>query len=301
MTVSPMPGPRTASSSPAVSRTVRLMHNSTPNPTSARTGPSVIRPWLGLSPTSPQHDAGMRMLPPPSDALANGTIPTATAAAAPPLDPPGVRCSAHGLRVAPQATGWVVGRLPISGLLVRPAMTSPAALNRATSVVSAASTLPACFSAWLPFDRVWPAKLAYRSLSRNGTPRNGPAGRSGSAATDRAWSNHSMTTALTAGFDCSIRSIAASNSSPGVTSPLATSAAWSVASIHRVWSARPLMAPVVPRPIPPLAGARRRGSGHLPRDDRQSGLQHVGTMDKFTGDGIMVAGNLGRHGRQVAG
>jgi hypothetical protein len=93
-------------------------------------------------------------------AWANGTIPTATAAAGPPLDPPGVRSSAHGLRVAPQASGCVVVRLPISGVFVRPAITSPAALNRATSVVSAASILPASFSALLPFDRVWPAKLA---------------------------------------------------------------------------------------------------------------------------------------------
>ena len=110
-----------------MSRTVRLTHSSTPSPASARAGPTVIRPWLGLSPTSPQHDAGMRMLPPPSEALANGIIPAATAAAAPPLDPPGVRSSAHGLRVGPQATGCAVGRLPISELFVRPAMTSPAA------------------------------------------------------------------------------------------------------------------------------------------------------------------------------
>src|SRR6201999_128701 len=114
----------------------RLSPSSTPRPTSARSGPTVIRPWLGLSPTSPQHDAGMRMLPPPSEAFANGTIPAATAAAAPPLDPPGVRAKSHGLRVAPHATGCVVGRLPISELFVRPAMTRPAALNRATSVLS---------------------------------------------------------------------------------------------------------------------------------------------------------------------
>ncbi len=114
----------------------------------------MILPWLGLSPTSPQHDAGILMLPPPSEALANATMPAATAAAAPPLDPPGVRSSAHGLRVAPQATGWVVGRVPSSGLLVRPAITRPAALNRATSVVSAVSSLAASFSAALPLDRV---------------------------------------------------------------------------------------------------------------------------------------------------
>ena len=33
--------------------------------------------------------AGMRMDPPPSDVLAQGTMPEATAAADPPLDPPG--------------------------------------------------------------------------------------------------------------------------------------------------------------------------------------------------------------------
>ena len=43
----------------------------------------------------------------------------------------------HGLRVGPHASGSVVGRLPNSGLLVRPAVTNPAALNRDTSVVSA--------------------------------------------------------------------------------------------------------------------------------------------------------------------
>src|SRR6185312_12009859 len=46
---------------------------------------------------------------PPSLAWAKGTIPDATAAAAPPLDPPGVRVVSHGLWVAPHATGSVVG------------------------------------------------------------------------------------------------------------------------------------------------------------------------------------------------
>src|SRR6201999_1210008 len=135
----------------------RLSPSSTPRPTSARSGPTVIRPWLGLSPTSPQHEAGMRILPPPSEAWANGTIPAATAAAAPPLDPPDVRSRAQGLRVGPQASGCAVGRLPISEVFVRPAMPSPADLNRATSVVSAASILPASLSATLPFDSVCPA------------------------------------------------------------------------------------------------------------------------------------------------
>jgi hypothetical protein len=43
----------------------------------------------------------MRMEPPPSLALATGTMPLATAAAAPPLDPPAVNDVFQGLRVGP--------------------------------------------------------------------------------------------------------------------------------------------------------------------------------------------------------
>jgi hypothetical protein len=47
-----------------------------------------IRPRPGLSPTSPQAAAGMRMEPPPSLACAMGTTPAATRAAAPPEEAP---------------------------------------------------------------------------------------------------------------------------------------------------------------------------------------------------------------------
>ncbi len=118
----------------------RLTHSSTLRFDSSRTGPSVIRPWVGFSPTSPQHDAGMRIEPPPSLAWAIGTSPAATAAADPPLEPPGVRVRSHGLCVGPQASGSVVGSEPSSGLFVRPAVTNPAALNRWTRVVSISDT-----------------------------------------------------------------------------------------------------------------------------------------------------------------
>ena len=52
-------------------------------------GPSDTRPRAGLSPTSPQQAAGIRIEPPPSLPCAIGTIPAATAAAEPPLEPPG--------------------------------------------------------------------------------------------------------------------------------------------------------------------------------------------------------------------
>ena len=60
-----------------------------------------MRPRDGLSPTSPHSDAGMRIDPPPSPAWAMGTIPDATVAAEPPLDPPVERVVSQGLRVGP--------------------------------------------------------------------------------------------------------------------------------------------------------------------------------------------------------
>jgi hypothetical protein len=88
MTVSPTPRPRTASSIAAVSRTVRLTHSSTPGPDSSPDGPALILPCVGFRPDAPQHAAGIRMEPEPSVACATGTMPDATAAAAPPLEPP---------------------------------------------------------------------------------------------------------------------------------------------------------------------------------------------------------------------
>ena len=61
------------------------------------------RPRCGLRPNRPVQAAGMRIEPAPSAASAAGTIPAATAAAEPPLDPPGVRLGVP--RVAGDAPG----------------------------------------------------------------------------------------------------------------------------------------------------------------------------------------------------
>ena len=45
--------------------------------------------------------AGPRIEPPPSLACAAGTMPAATAAAEPPLEPPALCAGFQGLRVAP--------------------------------------------------------------------------------------------------------------------------------------------------------------------------------------------------------
>ena len=70
----------------------------------------------------------MRMEPPPSEAWAMGTTPAATAAAEPPLEPPGVLRVSQGLQVGPKSVGSVTGLRPSSGELVRPNITSPAFL-----------------------------------------------------------------------------------------------------------------------------------------------------------------------------
>ena len=78
----------------------------------------------------------MRIEPPPSLAVAIGTSPAATAAAAPPLDPPGEWAGFHGLCVAPKARGSVTGSRPNSGVFDLPTMIRPArSIRRMTSEV----------------------------------------------------------------------------------------------------------------------------------------------------------------------
>ncbi len=60
-----------------------------------------MRPGVGFSPAIPQKCAGTRMEPPPSLPTPPGEQPLAMAAASPPLDPPGVRWTSHGLFVRP--------------------------------------------------------------------------------------------------------------------------------------------------------------------------------------------------------
>src|SRR2546427_12313155 len=77
-------------------------------------------PRDGFKPTSPHSLDGMRIEPPPSLACATGTRPAATAAAEPPLEPPGERLVSQGLRVGPDARGSGVGAGRSSGPFGRP-------------------------------------------------------------------------------------------------------------------------------------------------------------------------------------
>src|SRR4051812_2682323 len=156
------------SSSAAASRTVRASGPCVPRPREPLTyGAFETRPRDGLMPTSPQHDAGMRIDPPPSLACATGRSPPATAAAAPPLEPPGVRDVSHGLRQSPFSSDSVCAIVPNSGVFVLPRTTKPASLMLRTTAESAVGTF--CAYALHEYVVGIPA-TSFRSLIAIGTP-----------------------------------------------------------------------------------------------------------------------------------
>src|SRR5689334_24245793 len=81
-------------------------------------GQAGTRPNEGLMPKRPVKAQGMRIEPPPSVPIASGPMPEATAAAAPPEEPPGVIFGFHGLRVMPVSGPSVTPFQPNSGVVV---------------------------------------------------------------------------------------------------------------------------------------------------------------------------------------
>ena len=73
----------------------------------------------------------MRMEPPPSVPSATVRSPSATAAALPPLEPPGLRAVSNGLRVGPKSGLSVTPRKPMTGEFVLPTRIAPACSMRA--------------------------------------------------------------------------------------------------------------------------------------------------------------------------
>jgi hypothetical protein len=71
-----------------------------------------------------------------SEPSAIGTHRAATAAADPPLDPPGMRSSAHGLCTGPNAEFSFDDPIANSSQFVLPTITAPAASRRRTTVAS---------------------------------------------------------------------------------------------------------------------------------------------------------------------
>src|SRR2546421_10108087 len=84
----------------------------------------------------PEKPAGIRIDPPPSVPRCRHPIPSAAATAAPPLDPPEVRCAFHGLRVIPVSGESQTAFQPNSGVVVLPRRTAPASRKRPTAGAS---------------------------------------------------------------------------------------------------------------------------------------------------------------------
>jgi hypothetical protein len=230
-----MSGPAIAWSISAASITVRVngvMCDWLPNPSGVRS--CGTRPSVCLNPTTPQHAAGIRLDPPPSVPTPIGPSPAATAAAAPPDDPPQVRARFHGLAVRPNSGPSVKHLWPNSGVVVLPTRIAPARFSRATAGESAAGTLPA--SATEPKVVRTPSVLT-RSLTANGTPCSGPSAApritaaSASRAAARAASPHTVMKALRLAWLFSIRASTPSTTSTGDTARRAISAASSAAEV----------------------------------------------------------------------
>ena len=106
----------------------------------------------------------------------------------------------HGLRVAPYASGSVVQLVASSGVLVLPTNTKPAARKRRREPgVVGLGPARSRFSSRMPQWYGSPAVWHTASLTRNGTPRNGPAAACVGLVV-RAFSNRSWITALSSGL-----------------------------------------------------------------------------------------------------
>ena len=93
-------------------------------------GKTGMTPQDGLIPKTPQKAAGIRTDPAPSLPMAAGPRPAATAAAAPPLEPPAVRSSRHGLRAGPLTLLPESPFQPNSLVVVLPRSGAPASRSR---------------------------------------------------------------------------------------------------------------------------------------------------------------------------
>ena len=78
----------------------------------------------------PVSAAGWRIEPPVSVPIDSGAWKAATAAAEPPLQPPGTRSRSHGLAVGPNAECSVDEPIANSSMFVLPRITAPASRSR---------------------------------------------------------------------------------------------------------------------------------------------------------------------------
>src|SRR5437016_4618245 len=111
------------------------------------------------------------MEPPVSEPRPSGASPAATAAADPPLDPPGTRVGSWGLRVGPKAEFSVEEPMANSSRFVLPITIAPAARRRVTTVASYGGRQP---SRMRDAQVVGTPRVHRLSFSAIGTPARGP-------------------------------------------------------------------------------------------------------------------------------
>src|SRR5204863_1114080 len=137
-------------------------------------GQADTRPNEGLMPKTPVKLDGIRIEPPPSVPTASGPMPEATAAAAPPEEPPGVLAGFHGLRVMPVSGLSVTPFQPNSGVVVLPRSTAPCSRRRA--VAGASSFHGPLGSTVFEPRSVGQPRVRMMSLMDTGTPSSRPFG-----------------------------------------------------------------------------------------------------------------------------
>ena len=132
------------------------------------------RPWVGLCPTVPHHELGMRTEPPWSPPIARSASPEATRAALPDDEPPVVRSVSHGFLTGPVTDVWLPPEKHRSSHTDLPVIVAPAASSRVTTVASRLGTKPSRVRE--PFIIGTPA-TSMLSLIATRRPASGPSGR----------------------------------------------------------------------------------------------------------------------------
>src|SRR6516162_6559078 len=130
------------------------------------------RPYVGLTPTILQNEAGSRMEPPVSVPSAIGTLHAPTVLALPPDDPPGTRVGSHGLRVGKNAEFSHDDPIANSSIFVLPMITAPASSSLRTTVDEYGERK---FSKILEPAVVISPSTQKMSLTAMGMPANAPA------------------------------------------------------------------------------------------------------------------------------
>src|SRR3954471_511326 len=158
-------------------------------------------------PVTPHSEAGWRMDPPVSVAVAMGATRAATAAAEPPELPPGTSRSSHGFLTGPYQLVSFDEPMANSSMLVLPSVTMPAALSLSTTVASYGDTK---LSSMREPQLVRTPAVQKMSLCASGSPVSGPAEpscRATSARTDCAKAESAITVmnALSCGCAASMR------------------------------------------------------------------------------------------------